>query len=736
MATVGLTQGAALLLCATLGLVGSATSDFVVEMGNLSYITPDGAAAPIPFALANFGNPLYGATVRGMLVYPKSFGDKQCTTAEGDAIDCAYGCTDFAEAVPPMTATGQALHGIRDSRYLGNRAILLIDRGPEDGNACKFTLKAFYAQAVGAQAVIIANYENRLTTMDRADDDETEEYIRNLTIPAAFVKKEDGDMLKAMLADSNTGKYHPFEDQVLMVQMSWRDLLPRAETVNWEFWTNSNDACGSNCDQQKQFIKEFGPIAKQMDKDNVAEFEPHYLIWVCPPSFQDSPQCQSQCIYNGRYCCPDPEDDMEQGYDGKDVILENLRQLCVFELAKASGKTWLWWDYVTRFADECKMSDKMYNEACAEQVFSELYDEVPGDVEWEVPAGFTSTGLSGLRECVGNPDEDVENPLLEAEKDAQVGNDDVSEVSILPTVRINGRQYRGALKWDKVLRGLCSAFPKDNEPDVCNRPNVAPNECEDGGVGATKCAGNRLIEGPDKGKTKCVNTFDSYKCDCGQGWVGREKDGETLCLDMNECRYLSPQDLGPDCTCERCACHNEPGNYHCEPNLADPCLTGDHECWSGEVNGKSYSACVDTITHYKELARDGLADATTALHKCSCPTCFEGDGHTCVPVENFDRCNPLYGTDIFTDAAGNPIATNSGGLGVGAVIGISIVVILVAMGAAFGFYRFQRRSHMDAEIRAIMAQYMPLDKDDEVNGNGGAHISSPRAGSDGVTHRV
>jgi hypothetical protein len=43
---------------------------------------------------------------------------------------------------------------------------------------------------------------------------------------------------------------------------------------------------------------------------------------------------------------------------------------------------------------------------------------------------------------------------------------------------------------------------------------------------------------------------------------------------------------------------------------------------------------------------------------------------------------------------------------------------------------------MDAEIRAIMAQYMPLDKDDEVNGNGGAHISSPRAGSDGVTHRV
>lgn len=44
----------------------------------------------------------------------------------------------------------------------------------EGGLACKFTLKAFFAQKVGAQAVIIANYEDRLTTMDRADDDETE----------------------------------------------------------------------------------------------------------------------------------------------------------------------------------------------------------------------------------------------------------------------------------------------------------------------------------------------------------------------------------------------------------------------------------------------------------------------------------------------------------------------------------------------------------------------------------
>lgn len=99
-------------------------------------------------------------------------------------------------------------------------------------------------------------------------------------------------------------------------------LLQIAGTqVNWEFWTNSNDACGSSCEAQKQFIKEFRPVAKELYTQDVATFQPHYLIWVCPPQYQDTEQCTKQCIFNGRYCCPDPEGDMDKGYDGKDVIL-------------------------------------------------------------------------------------------------------------------------------------------------------------------------------------------------------------------------------------------------------------------------------------------------------------------------------------------------------------------------------------------------------------------------------
>lgn len=50
------------------------------------------------------------------------------------------------------------------------------------------------------------------------------------------------------------------------------------------------------------------------------------------------------------------------------ILQENIRQLCVFRLANSTGRPWVWWDYVTKFGDECTMKDKKYNKDCAEKV--------------------------------------------------------------------------------------------------------------------------------------------------------------------------------------------------------------------------------------------------------------------------------------------------------------------------------------------------------------------------------
>ena len=123
--------------------------------------------------------------------------------------------------------------------------------------------------------------------------------------------------------------------------LNWTDVLPHPdERVEWEFWSNSGDDCGAKCDQQKGFIRDFAPVAQKLEIGGYTQFTPHYVTWLCPrhtvhrlPDF-----CVKQCINNGRYCCPDPDDDFEAGYSAETSSSRNLRTLCVFRVGARHGR--------------------------------------------------------------------------------------------------------------------------------------------------------------------------------------------------------------------------------------------------------------------------------------------------------------------------------------------------------------------------------------------------------------
>ena len=66
-------------------------------------------------------------------------------------------------------------------------------------------------------------------------------------------------------------------------------------------------------------LQEFVPVARELEK-NWTRFTPHYIVWICPRPFRNSPECQTSCIHQGRYCTPDPDGDLENGYSGKDIV--------------------------------------------------------------------------------------------------------------------------------------------------------------------------------------------------------------------------------------------------------------------------------------------------------------------------------------------------------------------------------------------------------------------------------
>lgn len=58
-----------------------------------------------------------------------------------------------------------------------------------------------------------------------------------------------------------------------------------------------------------------------------------------------------------------------------------------------------------------------------------------------------------------------------------------------------------------------------------------------------------------------------------------------------------------------------------------------------------------------------------------------------------------------------------------AAVWVILIGLGVVAGGAYLVYKYRLRSYMDTEIRAIMAQYMPLDNQSEIPN----HVSDSRA---------
>ncbi|KAG5562412.1 hypothetical protein RHGRI_005221 [Rhododendron griersonianum] len=453
--------------------VSSVHARFVVEKNSIRVIHPESLRSQHDGAIANFGVPNYGGSMVGSVVYP----DKG-----------ALGCTAFDGDQPFKSKTCMP-------------TILLLDRGD-----CSFALKAWNGQQAGAAAVLVADsVDEPLITMDSPkDSSEASEYIEKIGIPSVLIERSFGESLKAALKKG---------DEVVL-KLDWSESMPHPdERVEYELWTNSNDECGPRCDEQMDFVKNFKGHAQILEKGGYTQFTPHYITWYCPKPFILSNQCVSQCINHGRYCAPDPEQDFGQGYEGKDVVFENLRQLCVHRVAYESNRSWVWWDYVTDFHIRCSMKEKRYSVECTEDVMKSL----------DLP-------IEKIKKCMGDREADVENEVLKKEQDLQVGRGSRGDVTILPTLVVNNVQYRGKLERTAVLKAVCAGFKETTVPRICLTSDLETNECLERNGGCWMDSTTNI--------SACQDTFRGRVCQCPLvSGVQFEGDGYNSCQARNASKF-------------------------------------------------------------------------------------------------------------------------------------------------------------------------------------------------------
>jgi len=276
----------------------------------------------------------------------------------------------------------------------------------------------------------------------------------NIRIPSFIVSQFDGQNIKSALCEqgdkstcsSNVEHYN----QAVVLQMEW-DVPADDDHVKWEMWTSSEDWYGA------EFKLEFARVAKELEDSTT--FTPHYLHfdgtrWGCRSS-DNTNLCPDNCVLGGKYCSDTPRgDNVEGNLKGIDVVQENLRQLCVFEVVNRTNEEYKYWDYVVDFADRC-----FGEEGITSENFKQCSDETA-----------TANGIDHTKvdDCVtasgGHGTADGTNTKLEAERVA------ASELTIfeLPSFIINGAEFRGSNAFGPILTGICNAFMDETEPEICD----------------------------------------------------------------------------------------------------------------------------------------------------------------------------------------------------------------------------------------------------------------------------
>jgi len=357
---------------------------------------------------ATFGAPFYGDRVIGRLVWGESKGHNHCHDDDYD--------------VPSLDVVHNSGSKAHEQVRLIN--IIMVRRGE-----CSFVTKVKVASKKGAHAVIIVDkIGSPLTSHDMqnlivADDG----FGAAVSIPSVLISQYDGEALIA------AAKH---EDAI--VELAWD--IPTDDVVALDFWMNSAAPDSQN------FLKTFTDARKTLNE--VVKFTPHYHVFSADSALNGYSGLCSDA--SARYCASDP--DGAGPVSGKDVLDENVRQLCIHELTRVPRSRKLatqepvvfyaekWWDYVKRLPEHCPVDaqdpDERFGTACSEKLMGDLGIDV-----------------SRIRNCVATT------------SDAKLESELVNQAWSPRALRVNGWRYKGMLEADLVTRAVCSGFVK--QPDEC-----------------------------------------------------------------------------------------------------------------------------------------------------------------------------------------------------------------------------------------------------------------------------
>ena len=359
-------------------------------------------------SLGNFGNPPYGTAIVGRVFFAKRH-EMVCEPPE----------IDFASDPDTVSVP-----------------ILLAKRGD-----CTFAVKARQAENSGFKALLVLDNIDELTeNVVMADSG----YGGNIQIPSFLISKSDGEEML---------RYIELLYEEVVVKLVFE--VKKRDFVIVNLWFSSNEQ------QAGTFLAELSVYLHKFEKAKV-EIEPHYALWNCKECADVGYlQEHSDCISGGRYCAPDP--DGVGPAKGRDVLYEDLRQLCVFNVTYTDPTYARWLDYLRYFNSSC-LSHSDLTEKCSISAMRSA------SVDAKQVLDCVENSFKGDNPAIND------NWRMQWEKTVWTS----SSPGFYPALIINSEMYRGDWEGQNVAKAICASFY--DPPDYCSEidfividpPGVSP----------------------------------------------------------------------------------------------------------------------------------------------------------------------------------------------------------------------------------------------------------------------
>jgi len=220
----------------------------------------------------------------------------------------------------------------------------------------------------------------------------------------------------------------------VILELAWN--VPVHKTVSMDMWMSSASS------SSRKFLKRFAHRRQKLNE--VLAFQPHFSLFSVTPN---SPEVYTDLCTDSscQFCAEDP--DGSGPITGKDVLEENVRQLCIHKESKVARTSVQslrqgsvpvvyadkYWAYVGKHMQECPLQGKdertRFGKVCSERLMQKV--------------GIDSETIA---HCVLN----TRDEKLKKELENTAWSDDA--------IRINGWRYNGMLDADLVTRAICSGF--------------------------------------------------------------------------------------------------------------------------------------------------------------------------------------------------------------------------------------------------------------------------------------